>query len=157
MAKVRKECLISTNHKVKNGVSWDVTPCGSYKNRRFGGTYRSLNQSYKNGWTRNNISRNQQPTHATKTLYFFVLFDHEYGVVTETSSVVRGKWPYISTHHSSLKLPAWAWPILTAHSSAPETTLEIPSPAQSLLSSNTVDTLGQCDRLCGLVVRVPGC
>jgi hypothetical protein len=26
-------------HK-KNGVFWDVTPCGSCKNRRFGGTYR---------------------------------------------------------------------------------------------------------------------
>jgi hypothetical protein len=23
---------------MKNGVFWDVTPCGSYKNRRFGGT-----------------------------------------------------------------------------------------------------------------------
>jgi hypothetical protein len=23
---------------VKNGVFWDVTRCGSYKNRRFGGT-----------------------------------------------------------------------------------------------------------------------
>jgi hypothetical protein len=24
---------------MKNGVFWDVTPCGSSKNRRFGGTY----------------------------------------------------------------------------------------------------------------------
>jgi hypothetical protein len=24
--------------KLKNGVFWDVTPCGSCKNRRFGGT-----------------------------------------------------------------------------------------------------------------------
>jgi hypothetical protein len=23
---------------MKNGVFWDVTPCGSFKNRRFGGT-----------------------------------------------------------------------------------------------------------------------
>jgi hypothetical protein len=23
---------------MKNGVFWDVTPCGSYKNRHFGGT-----------------------------------------------------------------------------------------------------------------------
>jgi hypothetical protein len=23
---------------LKNGVFWDVTPCGSFKNRRFGGT-----------------------------------------------------------------------------------------------------------------------
>jgi hypothetical protein len=27
---------------MKNGVFWDVTPCGSCKNRRFGGTYRIL-------------------------------------------------------------------------------------------------------------------
>jgi hypothetical protein len=26
----------------KNGVFWDVTPCGSCKNRRFGGTYASV-------------------------------------------------------------------------------------------------------------------
>jgi hypothetical protein len=25
---------------MKNGVFWDVTPCGCCKNRRFGGTYR---------------------------------------------------------------------------------------------------------------------
>jgi hypothetical protein len=24
---------------IENGVFWDVTPCGSCKNRRFGGTY----------------------------------------------------------------------------------------------------------------------
>jgi hypothetical protein len=28
----------------KNGVFWDVAPCGSCKNRRFGGTYRLLHQ-----------------------------------------------------------------------------------------------------------------
>jgi hypothetical protein len=27
---------------MKNGVVWDVTPCGSCKNRSFGGTYRLL-------------------------------------------------------------------------------------------------------------------
>jgi hypothetical protein len=25
---------------MKNAVFWDVTPCGSCKNKRFGGTYR---------------------------------------------------------------------------------------------------------------------
>jgi hypothetical protein len=24
--------------KLKNGVFWDVTPCGSFRNHRFGGT-----------------------------------------------------------------------------------------------------------------------
>jgi hypothetical protein len=31
-----------------NGVFWDVTLCGSCKNRRFGGIYRLLHQGDKN-------------------------------------------------------------------------------------------------------------
>jgi hypothetical protein len=34
----------------ENGVFWDVTPCGSCKNRRFGGTWRLLHQGNKNRW-----------------------------------------------------------------------------------------------------------
>jgi hypothetical protein len=34
---------------IKNGVFWVVTPCGSYKNRRFGGTWRLLHQG-DNNW-----------------------------------------------------------------------------------------------------------
>jgi hypothetical protein len=33
---------------MKNGVFWVVTTCGSCKNRRFGGTWRLLNQGDKN-------------------------------------------------------------------------------------------------------------
>jgi hypothetical protein len=29
---------------MKNGVFWDITPCGYCKNRRFGGTWRLLHQ-----------------------------------------------------------------------------------------------------------------
>jgi hypothetical protein len=32
----------------KNGVFWVITPCGSCKNRRFGGTWRLLHQGDKN-------------------------------------------------------------------------------------------------------------
>jgi hypothetical protein len=39
----------------KNVVFWDVTPYGSYKNRRFGGTYR-LHLSDKNRQAGNNGS-----------------------------------------------------------------------------------------------------
>jgi hypothetical protein len=45
------QCAVSVRDKVvvmKNGVFWDVTPCGSCKNRRFGGTWRLLHQSDKN-------------------------------------------------------------------------------------------------------------
>jgi hypothetical protein len=38
---------------MKNGVFWDVTPCGSCKNRRFGVTWRLLHQVDKNRWTLN--------------------------------------------------------------------------------------------------------
>jgi hypothetical protein len=40
---------------MKNGVFWDVTQCGSCKNRRFGGTQLLLHQGDKNRWTRNNL------------------------------------------------------------------------------------------------------
>jgi hypothetical protein len=33
---------------MKKGVFWDVTPFGSCKNRRFGGTWRLLHQDDKN-------------------------------------------------------------------------------------------------------------
>jgi hypothetical protein len=33
---------------MKNGDFWDVTQCGSYKSRRFGGTWRFLHQDVKN-------------------------------------------------------------------------------------------------------------
>jgi hypothetical protein len=41
---------------MKNCVSWDVKPCRSCKNRRFGGTWCLHHQGDKNMWTRNNVS-----------------------------------------------------------------------------------------------------
>jgi hypothetical protein len=38
---------------MKNTVFWDVMPCGSCKNRRFGGLHRLHHQNDKNRWTRN--------------------------------------------------------------------------------------------------------
>jgi hypothetical protein len=43
---------------MKNGVFWVVTPCGSCKNWRFGGTWHLLHQGDKSRWTRNNTSCN---------------------------------------------------------------------------------------------------
>jgi hypothetical protein len=39
----------------KNVIFWDVTPCGTCKNRRFGGTYRLHHQGGKNRQVRNNV------------------------------------------------------------------------------------------------------
>jgi hypothetical protein len=47
---------------------WDVTPCGSCKNWRFGGTYRLCHQGYNNRRARN-VSSNKQPKHADKKYY----------------------------------------------------------------------------------------
>jgi hypothetical protein len=40
--------MSKTLKTLKNGVFWVVTPCGSCKNRRFGGTWRLLHQGDKN-------------------------------------------------------------------------------------------------------------
>jgi hypothetical protein len=49
---------VFTAVSMKNCVFWDVTPCGSCKNLRFGGTWRLLHQGDKNRCTRNNTSCN---------------------------------------------------------------------------------------------------
>jgi hypothetical protein len=43
---------------VKNTVFWDVTPCGSCKNRRFGGTYRFHPEGGKDWRPSNDVSSN---------------------------------------------------------------------------------------------------
>jgi hypothetical protein len=42
---------VSTAVTMKNALFWDVTPCGSCKNRRFGGTQRLHHQGDKNRLT----------------------------------------------------------------------------------------------------------
>jgi hypothetical protein len=44
--------------KVKNAVFWDMTPCGSCKNRRFGGIYFHYHKGKKNQRATNNVSKN---------------------------------------------------------------------------------------------------
>jgi hypothetical protein len=45
---VRRLIVAASVVPLKNGVFWDVTLCGSCKNRRFGGTWRLLHQGDKN-------------------------------------------------------------------------------------------------------------
>jgi hypothetical protein len=45
---MKQSSWINVVLSVKNGVFWDVTPGGSCKNRRFGGTWRLLHQGDKN-------------------------------------------------------------------------------------------------------------
>jgi hypothetical protein len=46
---------VFTAMTMKNAVFWDVMPCGSYKNRCFGGMYRVHDQGEKNQRGGNNI------------------------------------------------------------------------------------------------------
>jgi hypothetical protein len=43
---------------MKNTIFWDVTPCGSCRNRRFGGMYRHNHQGDKNLRAKNNVGSN---------------------------------------------------------------------------------------------------
>jgi hypothetical protein len=45
--------ITKTNFHIKNAVFWDVIPCGSCRNRRFGGTYRFHHQGERNRRARN--------------------------------------------------------------------------------------------------------
>jgi hypothetical protein len=62
---------------MKNGVFWDVTQCGSCKNRRFGGTYHLHHQDDKN-----NVLPNS-PT--LVTLMMEVLSSSEMSVLTRAT------------------------------------------------------------------------
>jgi hypothetical protein len=64
----------------KNAIFLDVTPRGSCKNWRFRGMYRLHQQGNKNRRARNNISSNQQLTHAVKKYYVLVFFSQRVSV-----------------------------------------------------------------------------
>jgi hypothetical protein len=49
---------VFTSATLKNAGFWDVTLCGSCKNRRFGGTYRLHHPGEKNRRARNNVRSN---------------------------------------------------------------------------------------------------
>jgi hypothetical protein len=50
----------------KNVDFWDVVPCGSCKNRRFGERYRLVQLGEKSQQARNNVSSNYQLKYAAK-------------------------------------------------------------------------------------------
>jgi hypothetical protein len=55
-----------TGKELKNVILWDVTLCGSRKNRRFGGIYRLHHRDDKNQRGKNSVNSNYQPTQAAK-------------------------------------------------------------------------------------------
>jgi hypothetical protein len=59
---------------MKNAVFWDVMPCASRKNRRFGEQYHLHYQSDKNRRAGNNVHSNYQPKYAAKKYYVRKMF-----------------------------------------------------------------------------------
>jgi hypothetical protein len=85
-------------HKVlKNDVFCDVTPCGSCKNRRFGGKYRLLHQGDKNRRTRTDASCNWQQTHAAKE-YHLALSSSETSVLTRAAQRNIPEYTILHSH-----------------------------------------------------------
>jgi hypothetical protein len=74
-----------------------VTPCGSCKNRRFGGTYRLHHQGERNHRASNNVSNNCQLNYTVKkyivphSLILFILM-MEAICLSETSVLTRATW-----------------------------------------------------------------
>jgi hypothetical protein len=60
----------------ENVIFWDVTLRGCCKNLHFGGSYRIHHQGDKNGFARNNVSRNKQLRDAVKKYYGYYLCLH---------------------------------------------------------------------------------
>jgi hypothetical protein len=95
---------------MKNGVFWDVMPCGSCKNRRFGGTQLLHHQGDKNWWTRNlSVTSNWRTQHASVASYSYVpsspifvtlkmeeLSSSETSVLTRVTGITSQKTPFFT-------------------------------------------------------------
>jgi hypothetical protein len=61
---------------MKNGVFWVVTPCGSCKNRRFGGTWRLLHQGDKIGELGTTKAATSNRRTLRRNIWYFTDFCH---------------------------------------------------------------------------------
>jgi hypothetical protein len=68
---------LESSHHCKNLVFWDVTPCGSCKNRRFSKAYRLLLQGENNQRNRNNVSINMNCSTLRRLIHNFTYFNVE--------------------------------------------------------------------------------
>jgi hypothetical protein len=73
---------------MKNGVFCVVTPCGSCKNRRFGGTWRLLHQGDKN----RSVRRSLVAACVVPSSPIFVTLMKEAPGSSETSVIKRATW-----------------------------------------------------------------
>jgi hypothetical protein len=77
---------------MKNAVFWDGTPCGSYKNRRFGGTYRLHHQGDKN---QHSVLRLLVTANVIPSSSILVSLIIEALRSSESSVLIRATWPNI--------------------------------------------------------------
>jgi hypothetical protein len=74
---------------MKNAIFWDVAPCRSYVNRRFGGKYRLHLQGRKIGERGNSVRCLQLSAHAGSSLADFSTLKMEAIRSSETSVHIR--------------------------------------------------------------------
>jgi hypothetical protein len=77
------------NTHVFNAVFWDVTPCGSCKNRSFGGIYRLRYQGEKNTQAKSNVSSSKH----LKLIRFTLMMESICS--SETLVLTRARWRHI--------------------------------------------------------------
>jgi hypothetical protein len=80
------------NHLLKNAVFWDVTPCGSCKNPRFGGTHRFHHHGEKN--QHSELQLLVTANAVTSLLILFILI-MEAIRSSETLVLTRATWHHI--------------------------------------------------------------
>jgi hypothetical protein len=84
----------------KNGVFWVVTPCGSCKNRRFGGTWRLLHQGDKEIFFLRSVRRLLVAACVVPSSPIFVTLMKEAPGASETSVLTRATTFFWITKYS---------------------------------------------------------
>jgi hypothetical protein len=83
---------VFTSMTMKNAISWDLKPRGSFKNRLFGGTYLLHHHGNKNGRTRD-VTRNCYKV--VRSLPIVVTLMMKAIRSCETSVLTRAAWYHI--------------------------------------------------------------
>jgi hypothetical protein len=92
---------------MKNAVFWDVTTCGSCKNRRFGGMYRLHYQGKNTERSQNNISSNKYPVYGMFLVKWLFVRFYVFTAVTTPILIILMKEALRSSGTSVLTRAMW--------------------------------------------------